>query len=206
MGGARAIHLLPQESFELTAAKAANPEIGSFLDAMRTEVARGAGTSLEGLTGDYTKTNYSSSRMGNAESHKVHAGRRARVLAPFLSWVLELFVEELFIREPELLPSNVSFYDNRDALTNCTWIGSPPVDPDPEKTAKAAEKRLSGGYTTLEYECGILGLDWQEVMIQQHAEMTFQKELGNLELRREIVDSQQPTPEPQTGGGQGDAE
>lgn len=203
--GARAVHLLPDETLELTAAKANNPDAARFITEMSSEVARGSGMSLESFTGNYERTNYSSSRMGNAESHKVTAGKRARLIDPFMSWVLEHFVEELFIRKPNELPSGVSFYEHRDSLTSCTWIGSPPVDPDPYKTAQAAEKRLSGGYSTLKYESSLLGLDWQEVLEQQAAEAEMRKSLGLLDAMKEEVDAQQPTPEPQeTGSTNGD--
>lgn len=199
--GARAIHLLPDETMELTSSKAANPDIGGFLDAMRQEVARGSGMSMDAFTGDYSKTNLSAARIGSSDMVAVQKGRRARLLDPFLSWVLEHFVEELFVRKPEALPVQISFYDHRDALTNCTWIGAPAADPDPEKTAKAADKRLSAGYSTMKYECAILGLDYEEVIEQQALEASLREEHGLLEAAKKEVDSQQPTPEPKENGG-----
>ena len=197
VNGAKAIHLLPDETLEIKEAKAANPEIGQFLDSMREEIARGQNMSTEQFTGNFGKINFSAARMSSIQSNKAHAGRRKRVMAPFCGWVFALFAEEYFLRNPSALPPRIDFYGFRDALLKADWQGPPMVDADPEKTAKAAAKRIEGGYTTMEYECQLLGLDWEEVLTQQARELESKKALGLFELQSENAASMLP-PVPET--------
>jgi len=196
--GAKAIHLLPDEDLELTTAKAANPEVGQFLDNFRQEIARGQGMTLESFTGNYEKTSYSSSRMSASTTGKGHEGRATRVLVPFCSWVFDLWAEEHFIRNPEILPQRASFWEFQDALTRADWKIPPPIDPDPEKTAKAAVKRMEAGVSTLQYECSLLGMEWEATLEQQAKEANKKKSLGLFELEAEQVtaDNGGPDPEP----------
>lgn len=205
--GANTMFLLPEEELELTQASAANPDIGGFLNAMRTEVARGQNMSLEQLTGDYSQVNYSSGQLSGVATGRSHDGRRTRIMLPFVRWALELFLEEHFILEPTLMPPGAVFHEDRYALTRCGVQGPPTIDADPDKSAKAAEKRISNGTTSMAYECALLGLDWRETLRQQMRELTVKKEMGLMELQSEnAAAALPPVPEePETGGDSGDS-
>ena len=193
--GASVVHLLPDEDLQLTAAKSTNPEIGEFLDAMRLEVARGNGITLEQLTGDFRKTNYSSSQMSNVITGKTHAGRRVRVVNSFAQWVYGLWLEEFFARR-NVLPRGITWAAARGALSRAEWVGPPKVDADPVKSATAAGKRLENGTTTLAFECGALGHDWEEVLEQRAKELVKMKDLGLFDLMAELTASTQAQSEP----------
>lgn len=57
-------HLLPGESWDFANPSAPNPTAGPFIAYMLRGAAAGLGISYAGLTGDYSDTNYSSSRLG----------------------------------------------------------------------------------------------------------------------------------------------
>ena len=59
-----------------------------------------------------------------------------------------------------------------------TWQWDVLEDIDPNKEANAAQTRLQTGNTTMAIECGVKGLDWNDVFVQQAKEIARAKELG----------------------------
>ncbi|GAW85008.1 hypothetical protein bplSymb_SCF00208P028 [Bathymodiolus platifrons methanotrophic gill symbiont] len=70
------------------------------------------------------------------------------------------------------------FYDNKALWTRCKWIGPGRGWIDPVKEAQASKIRMEIGLSTLEDECAIQGLDWEEVLEQRAREQTKMQELG----------------------------
>ncbi|MFG6500159.1 phage portal protein [Sulfitobacter sp. 1A15106] len=202
--GAKAIHLLPDETLSLESAKSANPDTAAFIDQMSREVARGQNMTLEQYSGDYSKVNFSSARMSNIQSNKAHVGRRKRAMAPFCQWVFGLWLEEFFLRNPQFIARGTTFRSHRQHYARAEWIGPPMVDADPEKTAKAAEKRMAMGITTMEYEASQIGLDWEEMLVQRARELRKKQELGLFELESlNAAAGQPPVPDRPEGGSDG---
>lgn len=194
--GAKLVHLLPNEELDLKAVQNATPDVAAFIQDMHREVARGQGMTLEQLTGSYDKVNFSSARLSGAETHLGMAGRRNRAVAPFCAWVYGLFAHEYLLNNPQLLPTGVTLKTHLPYLTACRFTGSPAIQADPVKGAKAAELRLSNGTSTLQQECADMGLDWQDVMRQRAKESALAKELGlpDPHAGKEAAKAALPTP------------
>lgn len=179
---AKVVHMLPDEELEMKAAAAGNVEIASFLREMRGGVASAHGLGLAEYSGDYSKVSFSAAKVSGAISARIQAGRRERVIAPACQWIFGQFVEELLIRQPELLPREANFYESRDAILRSTWTGPPIIEPDAQKAAKAADQRIASGYSSLEREAALIGEDWEETLQQRARELRLKEELGLFEL------------------------
>jgi lambda family phage portal protein len=79
--------LQPGEEFEFVSPNRPNPNMDPFMRMMLREVAMGARTSYEAISGDYSQSNLSSSRMGQQDSRDDY-----RVLQ---RWFIRSFREEL---------------------------------------------------------------------------------------------------------------
>ena len=178
--GARLVHLLPDEKLTLEKASNADPKVAELLSYFELEGARSCGLSAEEYSGDHSRTSFSSSRMSSQRSHRLIAQRRAATTEVFAKWVLELFIEEELIRNPGILPSDVSFYESRDALTACHFQGPPPIDADPVKSAKAADQRLQNGTTSHTREAALLGYDFEEIAQERARDQKLLESLGLL--------------------------
>ena len=178
--GARLVHLLPDEKLTLEKASNADPKVAELLSYFELEGARSFGLSAEEYSGDHSRTSFSSSRMSSQRSHRLIAQRRAATTEVFAKWVLELFIEEELIRNPGILPSDVSFYESRDALTACHFQGPPPIDADPVKSAKAADQRLQNGTTSHTREAALLGYDFEEMAQERARDQKLLESLGLL--------------------------
>ena len=165
-------HLMPNEDLELKSAGAVSSEYESFAKTLNREAARGVGLSLESYTGDWAELSFSGGQLSGGYMDRGHFGRRERVMSAFCQDVFELWLEELFIKEPGLLPSSVDFYSNRDALSAAIWMGPPPVLADPVKTAEAAETRIENMITTRANEFAAIGLDFDDAVKQMEREQT----------------------------------
>lgn len=179
---AKTIHLLPDEELQMQAAQAGNVEIANFLKEMRGGVASNHGLGLAEYSGDFSKVSFSAAKVSGALSARIQSGRRNRVIAPACQWIYGLFVEELLIRRPDLLPNKASFHNSRTAILRSAWTGPPLIEPDPLKAAKAADQRISTGYSSLEREAALIGEDWEESLQQRARELRLKDELGLFEL------------------------
>lgn len=124
--------------------------------------------------------------MAQAENFASTEGKRARMMNTFAAAVYELFLEELFIRQPELLGNNVGFYQNSDSLCCAIWSGPPWPIGDSKKLAGAQKTRLEARVTTLEYECAHYGLDYKSVAIQRAKE---KRQIEALEQKPKSADN-----------------
>ena len=192
--GVKAVHLLPNEDLELKSPDSTSQDIGAFFDAMRQEAARGSGMSMENFTGDYSRASYSSSRMSNIENNRGHTGRRSRVNIPFAQHVFSAVLEEMLILNPEVLPRNVSFKTDQDAITQAEWIGPPLIDADPKKTAEATAIDLKSGVASIKQIAAEKGMDWRDLLRDQAQVLTEKKRLGLFGLEEEQALALKPMP------------
>ena len=180
---AKVVHMLPDEDLEMKAAAAGNVEIAGFLKEMRAGVASNHGLGLAEYSGDFSKVSFSAAKVSGALSARIQAGRRERLITPTCRWMFGAFVEELLIRRLDLLPREATFYGpERNAILRSVWTGPPVIEPDPSKAAKAADQRLSSGYSSLEREAALIGEDYEELIYQQARELRLKEELGLFEL------------------------
>lgn len=186
--GTKTIHLLPNEDLEYKTAAGINADYEPFAKTLNREAAKGAGgMSLEQYTGDYSQLSYSGGQLSLGMEQGHQGGRRNRVLGAFCQGVFEVFLEELFIREPDLLPPHIDFYSYRAALCNSTWNGGHRLHPDPVKQARAAESRIENRITTRAWECEQLGLDFDDVAEQLRREQEMLEGIADPRINRSAV-------------------
>lgn len=152
-----------------------NSGYGTYVESILRHIGTGLNLPFELLTKDFSKTNYSSARAALLEAWRFFSGRRQWLATYWAKPVYELWLEEAIntgrIEAPD-------FYDNRAAWSRCKWIGPGRGWIDPVKEAQASQIRMEAGLSTLEDECAMQGLDWEEVLEQRAREKAKLRELG----------------------------
>jgi lambda family phage portal protein len=196
--GAKIPHLWPGQKLSLQ--NTGNPGgVGDkFEQSLLRHVAASLGLSYEQFAKDFTQTNYSSARASMGETHKYMMSRKKMIADRFASTIYQLWFEEALNDGRILLPVGVSpsiFYEgqNKDALTNATWIGASMSQIDPIKETKAALMRIQGGISTYEIESAKLGSDFRDIFAQQQRENKIIKS-RDLTFASSTADPQVKTP------------
>ena len=191
LDGVKLPHLLPNEKLSLQGVNAPNSSLGDFEAGILRQIAKSLGVSYEQLSGDFTKTNYSSARAAMSESYRYFMGKREVIAKRFANAIFELWFEEALQLGDIVLPTGAkfNFYDAKCAWCRCNWIGSGKTQIDGLKGIKEAIEKIKAGLSTYEIELGNMGLDYQEVFDQQYRE---EKE---LEARGRMAIWMKPAPE-----------
>lgn len=156
----------------------------SFEKSLLRYMARPLGMSYEELTGDFTSTNFASAKAALGESWKSYNGTKAEMVDPVATDIFALFLEEEISKgRIHSLPKGFGlreFYtgNNKAALTNCSWLGAPRPEIDPEKERRADIMGLAAGTFTFEEICAKRGKDWRQVLRQRSREQKFIESLG----------------------------
>jgi lambda family phage portal protein len=179
LNGVKLPHLLPSEKFSLNSVNAPSASLGEFEAGILRGIAKSLGVSFEQLSGDFSKTNYSSARAAMGESFKYFMGKRETIAKRFAGMIFELWFEEALQLGEIVLPTGAigGFYDYKSAWTRCNWIGAGKVEIDGLKGVKESIEKIKAGLSTYEIELGNQGLDYQEVFDQQAREAV---ELGKV--------------------------
>lgn len=164
-------HLAAGDKLKLHRSETPNATYGSFDKSLSREAAKAAGSSAEDLSGDYSQTSFSASRLAMELPSRINDRRRMAIVRPFYQSVFACWLEESIetgaIQVPEGAPE---FWEARDAYCNAVWRGKGKPTSDPLKTAQADVLELESGLTTLEAKLGERGLDFEEVIAQRKAE------------------------------------
>ncbi len=171
----------------------------SFVNAVLRYISTGLNIPYELLMKDFTKTNYSSARAALLEAWRFFLAKREWLGIYWATPVYEMWLEEAIARGEVEDPG---YYENRDAVCACEWIGPGRGWVDPVKEADAAKSRMEGNLSTLERECAEQGLDWEDVLEQRAREKQFAESLG-LTLSTEVPVGQNYPSDPQQGDAQG---
>lgn len=198
--GVKIPHLFPGEKLNVQQAQPPGDAFASFQEAMLRHAARGLNTSYESLSGDYSKTSYSSARASMAESWG--AVQSAREFGPtkLATQMFRLWLREAVVRDLVPLPAGVdklTFIQKESLFAKCSWIGSGRSAIDELKSAKANELLLNTHQTTLAQVAADSGQDWEELLEQRAEENRMMKEL-DLMPPEETPAAQSPArPEPE---------
>lgn len=177
--GAKVMHLFPGEKFNLLTPEHPGANFSSFEEATLRYIARGFNLTYEQLSGDYSKTNYSSARAAMLEAWRFFNGKQYYVAGRFASMIYQLWFEEAVERGEIVLPSGLpDFYDAKSAWTRCTWVGPGRGHIDPLKEANATKVEMSMGLTTLQIEAGVRGRRWQDLVDQRAQEDRYMRKRG----------------------------
>ena len=152
-----------------------NTAYPNFVENVLRHIGTGLNLPFELLMKDFSKTNYSSARAALMEAWRYFMGRRQWLATYWARPVYELWLEEAINKQLIKAPN---FYQNKALWTRSKWIGPGRGWIDPVKEAQASKIRLQTGLSTLEEECAMQGLDWEEVLEQRAREQAKCHDLG----------------------------
>lgn len=175
LAGGSIITTFPGDKLSAFTPSRPNSAYSAFVENILRHIGTGLNLPFELLMKDFSKTNYSSARAALLEAWRFFNGRRAWLSAYWAKPVYELWLEEA-INSGKV--DAEGFYLNKAAWTRCKWIGPGRGWVDPVKEAQASQIRMEAGLSTLEDECAMQGLDWEEVLEQRAREKAKMKELG----------------------------
>jgi lambda family phage portal protein len=179
LNNATVLPTFPGEKINALGATQPGPEYDPFTHAVYRRLAASLGTTVEEITRDWTKTNYSSARAGFVSAWRTISRRRARFDRGFAKGLYVAWHEEAYEIADLPLPANApDFAEARGALARCKWIGAPRGWVDPVKEAQGAVLRMDAGVSTLQQEAAEQGHDYEELLQQRAHERKLMAEWG----------------------------
>lgn len=168
-------YLMPGEKANPFAPTRPNTSANEFLSGLHWNMAAGQGISGEGVTRDFSRTNYSSARSAILEERKSYE--------VFQRWFCQKFLKVVFCEWLEMAvlcgEINIPRYEmNPKRYKAHAWRAQGWQWVDPLKDAQAAILKLKAGLTTYEALLAEQGDDIQEVMAQIAREQQFFASLG----------------------------
>jgi lambda family phage portal protein len=172
-------HLAPGDKLKMNRSETPNSTYESFDNSLNRSAAKAAGSSYEDISGDYSKTSFSASRLALETPYRINLKRRAAITEKFYAAVFKCWLEEAIETGViNLPPKAVPFFASPDAYCNAKWLGSGRITPDPLKSAQATILELENGLTTMTAALGERGLDLEEVIATRKAESKMLKDAG----------------------------
>ena len=183
LGGVKIAHLLPSEKLILNSAGKNGVNAETFESGILRYIAKSLGVSYEQLSGDFSKTNYSSARAAMSESLRYFMGKREIIAKRLANHIFELWFEEAITLGEIVLPKGApSFWEAKSAWVRSNWIGAGKTQIDGLKGIKEAIEKIRAGLSTYEIEFGNQGLDYMEMFDQQDRETEELAARGRLPL------------------------
>lgn len=135
------------------------------------EAAKAAGASAEDVSGDYSQTSFSASRLAQELPWRINKRRRSAIVEAFYQAAFAAWLEEACetgrVRLPDGAPA---FWQASEAYSNAVWRGEGKPIADPLKAAQADILEIENGLSTIEAKLGERGLDFEEVLAQRKSE------------------------------------
>lgn len=168
-------YLAPNEKAELLDPKRPNPNVTQFIECQLRASGTGIGASYEHMSGDYSKTNYSSSRLSLLNSRDRFKVLQVAFASKFnrsvyLDWLDMAVISGVL---------NFSDYELRPKRYQCVkWQFRGWAWVDPYKEVQATLAALAGGLTTLTKVAAEQGEDFEEMVKAIAAERAMLKQYG----------------------------
>lgn len=178
--GVRIPHLFPGQKLELRPAGKGGPLGTEFESSLLRYIAANLGVSYEELSRDTSQSNYSSLRAALNQTDKTMSSRKRMVADRFATYIYRLWFEEAVGKGLlETMKGKPDFYEgmNRDAYTQCEWLGVGRDQIDELKETQASVLKINNNLSTLERELArTYGADWRRVLKQKKREKELLKE------------------------------
>jgi lambda family phage portal protein len=179
VGGAQVTQLFPGEEIGQVAAARPAGEFEPFEVAVLRHIASGIGCTYEQLTGDFSRTNYSSFRGATNEALKTYNRRAKNFEAGIAMQVRGAIMEEIFDREELPLPNGApEFMEARLAYSACMWLRPGRGWVNPLDELRAASLAVQSGLSTMEIEAAEQGRDVDDMIDQRKIEIEKFKAAG----------------------------
>lgn len=177
--GVRVPTLAPGETINSVESAHPNGNFGAFSNAMLSIFASATGLSVESITQDWTRSNYSSARASLAETWKTLLRRREDFVTGVAGPMYSNWLQEAMEKGELPLPNGApAFVEARTAYSKALFLGPPRGWIDGTKEAGAAMLRMDAGISTLRAEAAEQGKDWEEVIEQRAIEVAVFKKHG----------------------------
>lgn len=154
----------------------------NFEQSLMRYTAAALGVGYSELSKDFSDANYSNLKAELAGTERRMRAQKRMTADKAATHIFALWLEEALNKgEITSMPRNApNFYEglNKEAYTECSWIGASMGQIDELKETQAAVLRLNNGLSTREDELAKLGKDWRTVMRQMKREKALQDELG----------------------------
>ncbi|HSC65541.1 MAG TPA: phage portal protein, partial [Caldimonas sp.] len=171
LGGVRVPTLAPGEKIETVASAHPHSNFAAFAHEMLCVFAAAVGVSVEQVTQDWSRTNYSSARASLMETWKTLMRRRGDFATNTASPCYAIWLQEAMELGELPLPAGAPDYlEAQAAYAECKWLGPARGWVDPTKEPAGSILRLEAGISTLEYEAAEQGQDWEEILDQRAIE------------------------------------
>lgn len=168
-------YLAPGEHLEVLDPKRPNPNVTQFIECQLRASGTGIGASYEHMSGDYSKTNYSSSRLSLLNSRDRFKVLQVAFASKFnrsvyLDWLdMAVISGILNFSDYELHPKRYQCV--KWQFRGWAWV-------DPYKEVQATLAALAGGLTTLTKVAAEQGEDFEEMVKAIAAERAMLKQYG----------------------------
>lgn len=140
--------------------------------------------SYEELSRDTSQSNYSSLRAALNQTDKAMSSRKRMVADRFATSIYRLWFEEAVGKGVlETMKGKPDFYEgmNKDAFTQCDWLGVGRDQIDELKETQASVLKINNNLSTLERELArTYGADWRRVLKQRKREKEMLTEFDLL--------------------------
>jgi lambda family phage portal protein len=179
LNGARIPTLAPGEDIVSVSSAHPNANFGPFAHEMLCVFAAATGISVEQVTQDWSRTNYSSARAALMETWKTLMRRRNEFCTNTATPMYSAWLDEAMSLWQLPLPAGAPpFAEARTEYSRANWLGPARGWVDPTKEPAGAVLRMEAGISTLEKEAAEQGADWEEVADQRAIEAQAYRERG----------------------------
>jgi lambda family phage portal protein len=163
--------LMRGDKLKMHRVESPNSTFDPFDKSLGREAAKAAGSSVEDMTGDFSQTSFSASRLAMELPWRINKRRRAAIAEPFYRAAFVVWLEEACETGRIELPKGApAFWEAPGAYSNAVWRGEGKPVADPLKAAQADILELENGLSTLEAKLGERGYDFEEVLAQRKSE------------------------------------
>lgn len=194
-------YLAPGEKFESFDPNRPNPNVVGYIESQLRASGAGIGASYESISNDYSKTNYSSSRLSLLQSRD-----RFRVMQ---KWFITYFCKEVYScwLEQAVLGGALDFSDYEvrpERYQEIRWTPRGWSWVDPNKEVQAAIASIKSGLTTVSQEVAKQGGDFEENIKQIAREKEILEQYGVSLTFDDYAVHQDQQDQPQQGNSNND--
>ena len=173
--------LAPGDKLRFNRPDALTSAYDPFNKALIREAARAAGAMVEDISGDFSQTSFSASRLATELPHRITLRRRKMIVERFYRSIFEAWLEEQIERGLiETPPHARPFWQCRNAYCQSVWLGQGRVEADRKKSAEATILELDAGLTTYGDALAERGISFEEMLERRQAEHKALKASGLL--------------------------
>lgn len=193
-------YLNPGESIETVNPGRPNSASEPWINLMLRGICAGTGTSYEGVSKDFSKTSYSSSRTSKLEDRPRYKRWQNYLIAHFCQPIWDEFCNAAARDGVEGFPTSTELLDARRRLAPVEWQTPEWEWVDPASEQSAASDAIKSFMSTYQDELGGRGRSWRATFYQAAKEHNLRRKLGLMtpEEQTQQMMAQQTSSEPVT--------